>query len=314
MTQALMQSGLESAATAAEIRAQVNLIQEVMQAVMKDGVHYGTIPGTPKPTLYKPGSEKILSTFHIAIEPLVEDLSIPGEEARFRVVARATHQHTFIFLGSGVGECSSNEEKYRWRVAVCDEEFDATPEDQRRTKYKKGDKGKVYTVKQIRTHPADIANTVLKMAKKRAQIDVCLTVTAASDVFSQDIEDLPDEVRDAVTEAAKRRAGMRPPERRTRTPKGELMVILQVAERLTKKQTPIWFVTVEGRERDLRIFSNKAELAAVAEKCRADRLQAYITTGAGDWADALETLEAGPPIADAADAVEEPSADDLFHK
>ena len=73
--------------TAPEIRAQVNRIQEVMQAVMKDGTHFGTIPGTGKPSLYKAGSEKILSTFHIGVDPIVEDLSTP-DEARFRVPAR----------------------------------------------------------------------------------------------------------------------------------------------------------------------------------------------------------------------------------
>lgn len=188
---------LDRPSTAVEIRAQVNLIQEVMKAVMKEGVHYGTIPGTPKPTLYKPGSEKILSTFHIAIEPVITDLSIPGDEARFRVEARATAQATGTYLGSGTGEASSHEEKYKWRKAVCDEEWDETPEDRRRSVWKKGERA-AYQIKQVRTQPADIANTILKMAKKRAQIDVTLTVTAASDVFAQDIEDLPDELRETA--------------------------------------------------------------------------------------------------------------------
>ena len=51
-------------------------------------------------------------------------------------------------------------------------------------------------MQQVRTNPADIANTVLKMAKKRAQIDLTLTATAASDCFTQDVEDLPEELRD----------------------------------------------------------------------------------------------------------------------
>jgi hypothetical protein len=35
-----------------------------------------------------------------------------------------------------------------------------------------------------------VANTVLKMAKKRALVDGVLTATAASDAFDQDLEDL----------------------------------------------------------------------------------------------------------------------------
>ncbi|MCR4374184.1 MAG: hypothetical protein NUW22_04985 [Acidobacteria bacterium] len=200
---------LDRPATAVEIRAQVNLIQEVMKAVMMDGVHFGTIPGTPKPTLYKPGSEKILSTFRIAIEPIVADLST-HDEARYRVETRATSQATGMYLGSGTGEASSNEEKYRWRKAVCQEEFDATPEDRRRSVWKKGQNG-AYQIPQVRTNHADVANTILKMAKKRSQIDVTLTVTAASDVFAQDIEDLPEGVREAVASEEGARPAAKPP-------------------------------------------------------------------------------------------------------
>ena len=39
-------------------------------------------------------------------------------------------------------------------------------------------------------NPADHYNTVLKMAKKRALVDAVLTTTAASDIFTQDLEDL----------------------------------------------------------------------------------------------------------------------------
>lgn len=184
--------------TAVEIRAGVNLIQEVMKSVMKKDVHYGTIPGTPKPTLYKAGAEKILSTFRIAVDPMTEDLST-SDEARYRVTARATNQATGTHLGSGLGECSSSEEKYRWRAAICQQEFEETPEDRRREVWKKGREGP-YKVRQVRTHSVDVANTILKMATKRAVIAVTLQVTAASDIFAQDIEDLPEELQQAIAQ------------------------------------------------------------------------------------------------------------------
>ena len=37
---------------------------------------------------------------------------------------------------------------------------------------------------------ADVYNVVLKQAKKRALVDAVLTATAASDLFTQDLEDL----------------------------------------------------------------------------------------------------------------------------
>lgn len=188
--------------SASQIKAQADKVLEVVKAVMRPEVHYGKIPGTDKNTLLKPGSEALLSTFRIAVDPVITDLST-NDSIRYRVHARGLSMASGSYLGSGIGECSSDEEKYCWRGAVCDQEFDATPEDRRRTKWKKGREGKAYSLKQVRTNPADVANTILKMAKKRAQIDLTLTVTAASDVFQQDMEDLPDEVRDAIVAADK---------------------------------------------------------------------------------------------------------------
>lgn len=173
--------------TAFDVRKRVNLVQEVMRAVMKRDTHYGIIPGSKKETLYKAGSEVLLATFQIAIDPKVEDLST-ADEARYRVTTRATHAPTETFLGAGIGEASSEEEKYKWRQIVHENEWAATAEDRRRVKfYRDGN-----MVKQVRTNVADVANTILKMAKKRSQIDATLTVTGASDIFTQDIEDLPD--------------------------------------------------------------------------------------------------------------------------
>jgi len=199
--------------TAIQIKAQVQLIQEVMAAVMVKDVHYGTIPGTPKPTLYKPGSEKILSTFRIAAHPKeIEDLS-NYDEIRYRVkVYGVAMENDQILFGVGIGECSSNEEKYKWRRPVCDQEFDETPEDRKRLKWCKGYGDKPpYQQKQVRTNPSDVANTILKMAKKRGQIDMTLTATAASDVFDQDLEDLPEGI---VQEVAEKKPPVKAPQKK----------------------------------------------------------------------------------------------------
>lgn len=172
--------------TAGDVREHVNLIQEVMQAVMKKDTHYGVIPGCKQPSLYKAGSEVLLTTFRIAVSVHVEDLST-DDSIRYRVRTVGTHQGSGVVVGEGIGECSSNEEKYKWRKTYNKKEFEAAPETRRRIKYTKYGEDM-----QVRTEPADVANTVLKMAKKRAQVDLTLTATAASDIFTQDIEDLPD--------------------------------------------------------------------------------------------------------------------------
>ena len=184
----------KSANPTAEVVAHAKTVQQVMQAVMKPNVHYGTIPGAgDKPTLLKSGAEVLCMTFRIADRYEVSDLSSVGV-IRYRVNCIGEHQQTGTPLGSGLGECSTDEEKYRWRKAVCDEEFEVTPETMRRLKFGRKSGGGHYTVKQVRTEPADLANTVLKMACKRAKIAMVLNVTAASDMFSQDLEDLDAEL------------------------------------------------------------------------------------------------------------------------
>ena len=180
----------------AEVLAHAQTIQQVLAQAMKEGVDFGTIPGTDKPTLLQPGADKLAMTFRIAHEFSTEDLSTP-DCARYRVKCVGRHQITGVVLGEGMGECSGAEEKYRWRRAVCDEEYDEAPANLRRIKFAKGKGGQVYKNKQVRTEPADAANTVLKMAVKRAKIAMVLNVTGASAVFGQDLEDLAPELRDA---------------------------------------------------------------------------------------------------------------------
>lgn len=174
--------------TAADVRAQVNLMRDVMDEVMQEGVHYGKIPGTNGKSLWKPGAEKLMATFRLAGDPIVEDLGRDGE-VHYRVKVNLTTPNG-QFIGAGIGECSSQEEKYAWRAAVHKKEWDATPENRRRTKFYRDGK----EVQQVRTNPADVANTILKMAKKRGQVDAVITATAAGDLFTQDIEDLPEEI------------------------------------------------------------------------------------------------------------------------
>ena len=188
--------------TPMQIKADHNLILQVMEAVMQKGMDYGLVPGCGnKPTLLKPGCEKLMMTFGLSSKPIIEDLS-DSDSVRYRVTTEITHAPSGVAYGYGVGEASSNEEKYKWKKAICDEEYELTREDHRRIKFMRDYKsGQIIKIKQVRTNPADIANTILKMADKRSVVSGVLKATAASSIFTQDLEDLSDDVREAVAEA-----------------------------------------------------------------------------------------------------------------
>ena len=205
--------GLDRRISVAQVQQRRSAIVELMMSAMRDGIDFGVIPGTAKPSLYKPGAEKVCSLFQLAPRVHVLDLSTP-DSVRYQVRVEL-YTGGGAFCGEGIGTASSAESKYQWRATVCDEEYEHTPADRRRIAYKRGGSQGFYTIAQVRTEPEDADNTVLKMAKKRALVDAVLTVTAASDIFAQDVEDLnaplQDDAQDGEAGAGAQQQQRRPP-------------------------------------------------------------------------------------------------------
>ncbi len=179
--------------TATEVRKQVNLIQEILKNVMKVNEHYGKIPGCgDKPTLLKPGAEKLVMTFRLGAE--YEEL--PGSLESdtlicYKINCKLNHIPTGRVIGNGRGTCNSKEKKYRTRSVYTNK---ATEEEKAigKTETRNGRNGQPYDVFVIPQDPWDMQNTIYKMACKRALVAAVLNATAASDIFTQDIEDLPE--------------------------------------------------------------------------------------------------------------------------
>lgn len=180
-----------------DIRKNTALVKKALKDLMVKGVDYGTVPGCgDKLGLFKPGAEKLMFLFKLGCFPEAKRVEFSGEsdEISFITTTKIVHIPTGIELGVGLGSASSNEEKYKWRQATK-KEWDNTDENRRRLKYYKGDydkKTKKYGPEketyQVRTNPADLNNTLLKMSCKRSKVDGVITVTGASDIFTQDVE------------------------------------------------------------------------------------------------------------------------------
>ena len=198
--------------TVQQVLLHVSLIQQIMAAAMKEGEHFGRIPGCgDKPTLLKPGAEKLCLTFRLAPTYEVLERQLEGGHREYRVTATLTSIMTHANIGQGVGSCTTLENKYRFRAGVAEPTdkpvprayWDLRQEDPAKAQLLIGGKG--FTPKKVDgqgwmiakggekveyDNPADHHNTVLKMAKKRALVDAVLTSTAASDIFTQDLEDI----------------------------------------------------------------------------------------------------------------------------
>ncbi|KIL80704.1 hypothetical protein [Bacillus badius] len=134
--------------------AKINQFQLVVQNTLKANHDYGIIPGTSKPTLLKPGAEKIQMLFGVTSEYEVVERIQDYDKGFFAFTVCCRIYKNEMKITEGVGHCNTREKKY------------------------------------VKQDPYSMANTCLKMAKKRAQIDATLTIASLSELFTQDAEDM----------------------------------------------------------------------------------------------------------------------------
>lgn len=142
-----------------ESARRIALLKQFVQEQMKEGEDYGVIPGTSgKPTLFKPGAEKLNAIFGLA--PLIEVTNRVEDWKEgflaYEIKVTLLNKRTRELEAEGIGSCNSRERKY------------------------------------VKQDAANMANTILKMAKKRALVDATLSAIRASGIFTQDVEDLAD--------------------------------------------------------------------------------------------------------------------------
>jgi len=145
------------AITMVEAKARIEMLQEFVKDMMAEGVDFGFIPGCGhKPSLLKPGAEKLCDIFGFSKSVQVVNRMEDWDKGVFAYEIKAvlTNKRTGLVEAEGIGNCNSREKKYKQQDGYS------------------------------------IANTILKMAKKRALVDAVLSATRSSGLFTQDIEDL----------------------------------------------------------------------------------------------------------------------------
>ena len=134
--------------------AKIGQFQKVVQSQLKQNHDFGVIPGTQKPTLLKPGAEKILMLLGLRSEFQVVDSTRDFDKGFFQYQVKVSLYKGDMLITEGLGAANTRERRY------------------------------------LKQDPYSVDNTVLKMAKKRALVDSALLVGSLSDVFTQDLEDM----------------------------------------------------------------------------------------------------------------------------
>lgn len=165
----------------------ISQVQAAVQRELKPGHDYDTIPGTGKPTLLKPGAEKLLMMFGLTSEYEIIERIEDYDKGIFAYTIKCILSRQGQKITEGVGSCNSKEDKYRWRWYK--EKDVPIGIDKESLKQKTNRYGQVeYKMENDEIYSQ--ANTILKMAKKRAQVDATLTVASLSELFTQDMEDM----------------------------------------------------------------------------------------------------------------------------
>lgn len=163
--------------TADDLVHQTQKILEIKAKAMRDGVHYGVIPGTKKPSLWKPGAEKLCKAFRLEPEFETTSRDDPNRSISWKkwdYKKRKEIEGTTRGYVEYDSRCTlihiPTEEVWAKNVSASCNNFE--------TRYRS-------------LNPYNVKNTLEKMSEKRSLVAAVLIGTAASDIFTQDIEDIP---------------------------------------------------------------------------------------------------------------------------
>jgi len=156
--------------TVEAFQAKLNSLRAFVKANLVEGVDFGRIPGTgPKPTLLKPGAEKLLRWHGLVVDSQISPsskLDISGEVIDVDMGGTVRHVRSGMVLGKVHANCNSEERRYRnARLKNAD--------DPERESASLGDQ----------------KNTIVKICQKRLEVAAALLYTMASEAYTQDVED-----------------------------------------------------------------------------------------------------------------------------
>lgn len=194
----------------ATAKERLKQFQEFVQFYLKEGEDFGTITGTPKPTLYKPGADKLCELYGLSDDYVALSKTVDWEAGLFDYEFKCVLYRGDRIVSTGIGCCSSYESKYRWRDTSrtcpnCGKGPIIKGKDEYGggwlcwgkkggcgAKFKDGDQAiEGQKVEKVQNPDiADVKNTIIKMAKKRAKVDATLAATRSSGIFTQDMEDI----------------------------------------------------------------------------------------------------------------------------
>jgi len=178
------QSGSLAFIGSRELKSRVQDVQQAMDAVMKEDVHYGVVPGAKKKSLWKAGAEALCMAFGL-VPSLRTTVTADDPD---RVIRWKGSQYADGPSGRVKVEVEGETQGIYEVVAVCDLLNNAGQILASCSASANNLENKYRTLSVW-----DTRNTLRRMAEKRAHVAAVLMATGASDMFSQDLEDVAED-------------------------------------------------------------------------------------------------------------------------
>lgn len=196
-TQALQttDSNMLSMSSMTDIKAWYNDFVTFSKDILKKDLDYGVIPGVSKPSLYKPGAEKLRFVYGLGVEVNLTDKTENLAEGYLDYTYKATVRAK---NGGVIAECEGNANSFegKWRYSWVATDKKPNKEEaevlkaQKQGKWGKSGNNWVWLERVENPDPLGLKNTLMKMAQKRAFVGAILVATGASEFFTQDVEDM----------------------------------------------------------------------------------------------------------------------------
>lgn len=172
------------------IQTMLSLLESLQNTVMKRGIDYDVIYGTPKPTLLKPGAELIVRVFnlvpHSMITNRIERLDQEIPYFQYDAECRLCNKY-HAYLGNGLGSCNSGEPSYAYRWVFQKDLSDELKERKNELESSVLNGQISYRIQSSRNDIFGAVNAIQKRAKKRSFVDAVLGITGVSRIFTQDL-------------------------------------------------------------------------------------------------------------------------------
>jgi len=155
----------------ARIRAELAFSDQLVEKVLESGIDYGLHPGTRSQALKDPGANTLINAFGCYLKAEILYREVNEDRISYVIDIALISRDDGLIKSSGTGSASTRETKYGIRWVENPEAFGYD-----RASLRKRSQGQGVVYRIINPEWSELENTILKMARKRAEVDAAMAL------------------------------------------------------------------------------------------------------------------------------------------